>query len=270
MGGRNAKEVDKSINYGNAQDFEIWEVARAATAAPFFFEPLELEIPRSTEYMRFTDAGISDTNNPTLVGTKEIERANGTNSIGIVVSVGSARRDENNPKKIFMASKAKLKDITQNATDTRRIHDELKEKAKRTGFSYYRLNDPKGLKMKLDNWEPKRSLFNGPRGGRTIENIEIAFNQCCARTHINRQLEECAAELVRCRKSRVHNRAAWERFATGAKFTCRFIRCEREDFFNREQFRHHLEIDHGVMQGDLGVEEKQCKKNWRYQPLHPH
>src|SRR5205085_1147612 len=84
----------RAINYGKAQKFQIWEVARAATAAPLYFEPLKIEIPGNTGHLLFTDGGFNYTNNPTAEGTREIEDLSGSNSIGVVVSIGTARRSE--------------------------------------------------------------------------------------------------------------------------------------------------------------------------------
>ena len=252
----------RNINYGPAQDFEIWEVARAATAAPFYFDPLKINIRGSSEHMILTDAGF-DHDNPTKEGTNEIEWMYGTESIGIVVSVGTARRDEGNLKSGLMKFKPKVKDLAQKATDTERVHLEMDTNSSRDNFLYYRLNDPDGLKMELDEWEPKPSRFNDKSGSKTRETIEIAFTKWAGNN--NPYLQTCAKDLVRCRRARSVNRAKWERYATGAEFRCRVNGCPSENFDNCELFQEHLTRNHGVGKKDHKQEVAQCRRDWRYQ-----
>ena len=261
--------VRDKINYGPADDFEIWEVARAATAAPFYFDPLKIDIPSSKEYMTFTDAGFGDKNNPTKEGTDEIEWMHGTESIGIVVSVGTARRDEGSLRRGAFAFKSKLEEIAQKATDTERVHTDMEAKSVTEGFPYYRLNDPNGLKMQLDEWEPKPSRFNNrASGSKTLERIRIAFEHWLASDENRNLIQACAQDLVRCRRARsTTNRAKWERYATGAEYPCRIKGCESENFDNSVQFRQHLARDHRVNREDHFKKElKECRRNWRYQP----
>ncbi|MCJ1424450.1 hypothetical protein MMC29_002338 [Sticta canariensis] len=252
----------RKINYGDAQDFEIWEVARAATAAPFYFDPLKIDIRGSSEHMILTDAGFGHNNNPTKEGTNEIEWMYGTKSIGIIVSVGTARRDEGNLKSRF---RSKVKEIAQKATDTEQVHSDMHTNSSKDDFLYYRLNDPDGLKMELDEWEPKPSRFNGKSGSKTLQTIGIAFTKWAVNN--NDYLQRCAEDLVRCRRARSVNRAKWERYATGAEFTCRVLGCSSENFDNCEQFQEHLTRIHGVRKKDpLKKEVSECRRDWRYQP----
>ena len=266
-----ARKRVRNINYGDAQDFEIWEVARAATAAPFYFDPLKIDIRGSSEHMILTDAGFSHTNNPTKEGINEIEGMYGTESIGIVVSVGTARRDECNLKSGPMAFKSKVEKFAQMATpslatDTERVHSEMATNSSRSKdyFRYYRMNDPDGLKMALDEWEPKSNRFNKKSGWKTLETIQIAFSKWAGNNTAH--LQSCAEELVRCRRARSVNRAKWERYATGAEFICRVRGCQKGSFDNREQFLKHLTREHAVRDiNDLEKELAECRRDWQYQ-----
>ena len=259
--------VRDKINYGPADDFEVWEVARAATAAPFYFDPLKIDIPSSKEYMTFTDAGFGDKNNPTKEGTDEIEYMYGTESIGIVVSVGTARRDEGSLSRGPFAFRSEVKEIAQKATDTERVHRDMEAKSLTEGFPYYRLNDPSGLKMQLDEWEPRPILFNGrDSGSETLERVRIAFNRWITNDENRNLIQRCAEDLVICRRARSVNLARWERYATGAEFTCPMQRCQRESFDDREQFREHLRTAHKFNPQDLEAEVKHRKRDWQYQP----
>src|SRR5437667_11588402 len=129
----------RSINYGNAQEFQIWEVARAATAAPLYFEPLKIEIPGNTGHLLFTDGGFNYTNNPTAEGTREIEDLSGSNSIGVVVSIGTARRSEPSSSWWIMRIIQMFKAMGHQLTDPEVVHGEMERKAQRESFHYYRL-----------------------------------------------------------------------------------------------------------------------------------
>lgn len=262
------KQLVRNINYGKAQDFEIWEVARAATAAPFFFDALKIKIPGSREHMSLTDAGLGHTNNPTKEGTNEIEWAYGTESIGIVVSVGTAKRNEGDLKRGPLAFKTQLKEIAQKATDTERVHTDMMTTSSKDGFPYFRLNDPDGLlKMEMDEWEPKPSRFNGGgSGSKTLERIRIAFVHWLSSDENRNLIQQCAEELVRCRRARSANRAKWERYATGAEYICRITGCERENFDSCVQFEQHLDRDHRMKKKDLEKELIDCRRDWQYQP----
>ena len=257
------------INYENAQDFEIWEVARAATAAPFYFEPFRIRIPRSSGHLLFTDGGFSTSNNPTREGTQEIEEMHGANSIGVVVSIGTARDNERPREKGILPIIQKLKGFVQSATDPEVMHLEMKRKSYPDKFPYYRLNDPGGTSVELDEWKPKRGMFkNKAAGSETIKVIKDAFSTWAGRMENVRILEQCAADLVDRRRARTANRTMWERYATCARFTCRFRACDVGPFSNRDDFRDHLNRHHPSMPPhQLDQEMRECRRQWHYQSV---
>ena len=272
VGERQKGRQKRSINYNNAQEFKIWEVARAATAAPFYFEPLKILVPGASGHMLFTDGGFNYTNNPTREGTREIEEAYGNRFIGVVVSIGTARRDERPRERGLLPIIPRVRSIVQMATDPEKIHGDMEDFSAREDFPYFRLNDPGSLDVELDEWEPKSLPFkelagNRMAGSKTIQTISDAFARWAMHYRTHSQLEECAAELVKRRRARMADAAKWERYATGVTFKCRFRNCEREDFFHRVQFRDHLIQDHSPMPKKRVDEEmEQCKKSWKYQP----
>ena len=265
---RETKQSDR-INHEKAQKFEIWEVARAATAAKFFFEPLKIKLPGTSEHMLFEDGGFGRANNPTMEGTRELEDLYGHNSVGVVVSVGTARNDEEEKKTIFFSAvRRATKKFANAATDPEAIHNTMDRNSNQStggsSLSYFRLNDPGRLGVELDEWEPKKTIFNKTSGSTTLSTIKGAFDTWAADTEKVTQLRECAAALVRCRRARIGDEAKWERFATGARFTCRSRKCDSEDFFDRTLFRQHLLEKHPERNNSRGQEEKACLKNWRY------
>ena len=254
---------DREPNFEKAQDFEIWEVARAATAAPFYFDPLKIDIPGPENYMSLTDAAFGPYNNPTKVGINEMKSIN--SPIGIVVSVGTARKDEGNLKRGLFAFRGKAVDLARKATNTETVHSDMDEESREgNGFQYFRLNDHEGLDMKLDEWEPKpRRFYDKDSGSKTLKKIRDTFNSCVIRGEID--FQGCAKALVGCRRARLAKPTVWERYATGAEYTC-LQGCQRENFDDREQFEQHLQTVHDMKPQDLKAEVKESRRDWVYRP----
>lgn len=259
----------RTINYGNAQNFEIWEIARAATAAPWYFD--EFKIPTksgSTKYMVFTDGGFSYTNNPTGQGVSEIKEAYGRNSVGIVVSIGTARRERGPRKSLTSRLKSKISQVTDPEVvhqDMLGAHDE-----DGSGFIYHRLNTtgPSALDVELDEWKPTGKLRRGKSGSATLHYMKTSFNSYLAHHLTQDKFRDCAAELVARRKARANNDALWERYATGAKFACDHEGCNQEVFINHDRFKDHLISNangkHKVDITKIDDEIERCKTEWRY------
>ena len=257
----------RTLNYEKAQELEIWQVARAATAAPFYFEPLKVEKARASGHVLFTDGGFSHTNNPTRRGQLEIEDFHGPGSIGIVVSVGTARKEKKAKGlpglHFFNKVPREMRDMAHNMSDPEVVHRDMKRERDKQDFTYYRLNDQQGLDIELDCWEPKQGLFNQSAGSKTIKIIEDAFAHWACEAATMQQLRSCAEVLVECRRQRM-NTPKWERFATGARYRCHIQRCDLEDFFDGEKFEDHLR-EHGIPEHKLKEEVAYCKDHWRYQ-----
>ena len=267
---RRREKESRTLNYEKAQEFEIWQVARAATAAPFYFEPLKVEKNGASGHIRFTDGGFSHTNNPTRRGQLEIEDIHGSDSIGIVVSVGTARKTRENKSspwlQFFNMAQRKMKDWVHEMTDPEVVHEDMQHERDKQDFLYYRLNDEEGLDVELDSWEPKQSLFTKDAGSETIETMRNAFAHWAIKAETQHQLRECAETLVECRRKRMRT-PKWERFATGARYRCRRHRCQRdlEDFYDRKKFQDHLREHNLPPEQDLEEEADCCKDQWRYQ-----
>ena len=255
------------VSYGQASQLEVWEVARAATAAKFYFEPLEIEEPSGQGFTTFTDAGIGLANNPTQIGKQEIENLHGSTSVGIVVSVGTARKLKTDAKKATFWSTIpdSAREFADGASDPEVVHGDMQhDRDKHNEFSYYRLNYPGGLQSELDEWKPKRTMYKkNDCGKKTLKAIKIAFNHWASEFDNPNQLQECAAALVACRRGRM-NTSKWERFATGSQYECRTKGCDPGDFFDRIKFEGHLR-KHGFEGEGLNQELSACRKHWRYQ-----
>jgi hypothetical protein len=258
---RKSVNAQRKINYESAQSFPIWQVARAATAAPAYFEPLRVETPGSSAHSVFTDAGLGVTINPTQEGILEIKDLYKESSIGVVVSVGTAKRRELWGGGIRRPMKA----LASMVADPEVIHNNMQKESVREGFPYYRLNDPDKLNIELDEWEPKQRPWSRKvPGSTTLGRMTAAFNDWARKPETAEQFERCANELVKRRQARTNDCAKWERYAIGVQFRCRRKECEREDFDNRGEFYHHLSKDHDMPQDGLDEETSRCMRRWQY------
>ena len=271
---RERKKGLDNVNYEKAQQLEIWQVARAATAAKFYFEPLRIENARGKGFAEFTDGGFGQANNPTRTGKQEIEDLYGSEFVGIVVSVGTARKLKEPAKKttFFSTIPASAREFANTATNPEIIHEQMQRDHVNgpNRYSYYRLNHPGGLETELDEWEPKRKMYNtNESGAKTIANMESAFDKWAAITDNIEQLQDCAAALVARRRARMDT-IEWERYATGSVYTCRVKRCDPGDFFHRDQFESHLQEIHKLEGAELKAEVSQRRRHWRYQAAPKH
>ena len=264
--GQRRESLDNN-NYEKAQQLEVWEVARAATAAKLYFEPLRIENRRAEGFTKFEDGGFSQANNPTRTGMHEIEDLHANGSVGTIVSVGTARKlKEDVEGKTFFSTLPNLaREFADTVTDPETTHREMKRDQAMYDFPYYRLNHPGGLKTELDEWKPKNRMYNKKKSGeKTIADMESAFDRWAAKTDNIDQLQKCAAALVARRRERM-NTDAWERYATGSHFTCGVRGCDPGDFFHRHQFEHHLQKHHDLKDDELKAEVDRRRKYWRYQ-----
>ncbi len=275
--GQTKKQKEKGpriLNYEKAQKFEIWQVARAATAAPWYFEPLKVEKAKTSGHIYFTDGGFSRHNNPTRRGQLEIEELHGPDSVGIVVSVGTARKESVDKGSqwwhFFNKVPREVKGMAQTLSDPEQVHEDMQEEQEKKDFTYFRLNQKNGLNIELDRWEPKQGWFNKSAGSKTINIIDNAFGKWACKIPTIKELEDCAETLVECRRRRMYT-PKWERFATGARYRCQRRHCGHEDF-ECEKFKAHLK-EHHIPEQDLEREMEYCKDRWQYQDstnLHAH
>lgn len=263
MGSTNRnQQLTRHINYGDAQMFEIWQVVRAATAADMFFRPMR--IPKKEDYMSFTDGGFGPTNNPTREGISEIEYLRDISSVNIVVSIGTARKDQQ-PKNHIVG---KTKRWVDRLADPEEVNRQVEVLQDRERFDFFRLNAPQdqALDVGLDEWKPGglSSRFSRKASGhRTIEKIERAWDKWAADKTSQDRLRDCAVMLVQHRRARAKLRARWERFATCAKFTCPHC-MDYGPFHNRDKFRDHITNSHDYQQNGLERKLDSCKEEWRY------
>ena len=140
-----------------AHDIPIWEVARATSAAPTYFEPVKID---GLEYI---DGGFG-ANNPSDELYREVKKMhNGsTKVVGILLSVGTGLNNSSRRLTDKTGLSRYLNYINfmkKWATDSEKTHHSMLEVARQDGFQYCRLNVSHGIgTMKLDEWKTRGKL----------------------------------------------------------------------------------------------------------------
>lgn len=265
------QRVGRRTNHGPASTLPIWQVARAATAAPFYFKPMRVE-KNPDKVMYFTDGGAGPLNNPTQEAIREVAEVDGPQTIDTVVSIGTSRKgpDVDSEKPGYFSLGL---DVIDKGTNPEHVHHTVKELPGKQGyddFAYFRFNDPNKLKIRFDDWSPR----NGKKPGyKTIESIRNAFNEWLNEPSppvglSNRaSLEFCAKSLVRTRTLRMSH-SKWERFSVCCRFKCGKCTSGDEILFP-DELRAHLVDSHNIARDTAEFETalRDCtSEQWLYRP----
>lgn len=215
---------------------KIWQVTRATSAAPFFFDMLIADSGNGKGLLGFKDGGIRE-NNPSYAAYSEHASLKGDDhEPALLLSVGTGRPDTTNDGfaavwpgplgKLPLLQKwsekfAVFKNVLIKYTEGEDRHKMMRTIAKGEHRWYKRLNVDKGLHdLKLDNWEkgpwtnPETGETKTVNGGKTLSKMEKATSEYITRT--NREspggakeyqppkivLQQIAERLVRHRRLR--------------------------------------------------------------------
>ncbi|CAN9185460.1 hypothetical protein AA0119_g11616 [Alternaria tenuissima] len=231
-------------NYNAGADkLKIWQVTRATSAAPFYFEMLTAEIGsgRNRKRVSFKDGGIRE-NNPSYAAYSEHASLNGDDKEpGLLLSIGTGRPDTTNDGfaavwpgplgKVKALQKwseklAVFKNVLIKYTEGEDRHKMMRTIAKGEHRWYKRLNVDKGLEgLPLDSWEkgpwtnPQTNERKEVPGGKTLSTMEQATNAYLERNTIASPgglteyqppkivLQQVAERLVRHRRLREATKA---------------------------------------------------------------
>jgi hypothetical protein len=224
---RNRNGVVK--NPGNAHTHEIWKVARAASAAPTFFDPIRIE---GKEY---SDGGVGN-NNPVQLMLNEVTSKLGTDytieAFSVLISLGTGQKPTKRlkvkhrlprltsikPVKNIFNIIDKLKD---SSTDSDKDHQWVETMMKQLNFQhYYRWTGGEQVGgLAMDEWHQRRKADKIS----TAEFIEQHVKHFMAQPRISAEVENAARELVARRRARVascSDSGKWKRYAY-----CILLRC---------------------------------------------
>ncbi|KAF2266787.1 FabD/lysophospholipase-like protein [Lojkania enalia] len=190
-------------NPGPADNIPIWQVARATTAAPTYFDPVAIQ--NNT----FGDGGLGS-NNPVQEIFWEVATMHGNNGsvIDLIVSIGTGQADpvklhSSGPKKILSYHNA----TKALATDSEEKHIAMEALIENIpgleSVNYLRFNLPReqGLKnMKLDEWKREGQRRPTKRGLRrreesTLDKIKRLTQDYCKRDDVREDIRKVAEKL---------------------------------------------------------------------------
>ncbi|KAI4146905.1 MAG: hypothetical protein L6R39_003298 [Caloplaca ligustica] len=214
-------------NPKDTKEFDIWQVARATSAAPSYFKSTRLH-----EY-RYYDAAVN-LNNPSLEMYKEVSLLSKAHeSIELLLSLGTGNAKGNTTK-----AKNALQKELNNISDV--VHRKIEEAQNQDGFSYYRWDVQDGLRdVRLDEWKPIED------GHTTLNRIKEATKAHLESPRVQDQIRVCAENLVHARRQRAQT-MRWEMYATGTRYRCPMPECKYQSrrFQNRNELMDHLQTEH--------------------------
>ncbi|KAI1354102.1 acyl transferase/acyl hydrolase/lysophospholipase [Xylaria sp. FL0043] len=179
---RDAAVVPESREPRLADDCQIWQVARATSAAPTYFSPIEIN------GRCFMDSGIG-TNNPAAVALYEVGLLNETMKTTLLISIGTG---SSRPASRF-GTFSRLRALVNTATETEETHHRLSALTEQSGDPYFRFSGP-DLDMELDEWRTKRR-----KSGQKLHTIEFIRQQTMSyleKDEVRDGLRKCADLLV--------------------------------------------------------------------------
>lgn len=219
---------------------QIWQVTRATSAAPFFFDMLMADAGNGKGILGFKDGGIRE-NNPSYAAYSEHASLNGDHDPALLLSIGTGRPDTTNDGfaavwpgplgKLPILQKwsekfAVFKNVLIKYTEGEDRHKMMRTIARGEHRWYKRLNVDKGLHdLKLDNWEkgpwtnPQTGETKVVNGGKTLTRMEAATSEYLSRTTLENPgglkeyqppkvvLQQVAERLVRHRRLREATKA---------------------------------------------------------------
>jgi hypothetical protein len=237
-------------NPGPAHTHKVWEVARATSAAPTFFQPIRLN---NKDY---SDGGVGN-NNPAQLMLDEVIYKAGEESLsaalGVLVSIGAGQKPTKRLRvkkkypglsslKIVKEASRILRHLKDTSTDVEAIHKHVSDRCKDNKFNhYYRwTGGPEVGGLAMDEWLPKQHGKTPP----TAEFIEKHVKAYMAQDEQQDALMKCARELVKRRRQRISfqpERGLFRRFTECSMLECQFC----DDLLeNREVAKSHILKQH--------------------------
>lgn len=237
------------LNPSAAHNDAIWKVARATSAAPTFFESINIEGEKHF------DGGIG-ANNPSWYALHEIQLKH-SYAPELFLSIGCGikprtHQSQPNRRKFWGLSKNhsvdsgsrkqflnKYLEIGRSGknfmvnTEGPMGREGWEAKCRDIRVTYpYRLNVQENLTdIALDDWRPSRT------GEDTLTDIQTRTMAYLETREIQGEIERMAKELVRIRRQRAKTER-WESFSSDVYYTC--SRCTLR-FGTRDGFREHVE-----------------------------
>ena len=214
-------------NPGPAHNHEIWQVARATSAAPGYFRPMNIS------GVDYSDGGAGF-NNPAEEAYNEVtikESTKGSeNALFLLVSVGTGQKPDrvDRVKHIFPRLSNErhirkflnmLERVGGELVQTERAHENMRIRMHKDRQEYFRCTGGEQVGgLKLDEWK----LKSKKRTQSTADFIEKHVKDYMSQPSIQPQVEACAKILVMHRRARMADIARWRRHTYCTQYRCTY------------------------------------------------
>ncbi|KAJ7479539.1 hypothetical protein FB451DRAFT_1556471 [Mycena latifolia] len=164
-------ELFRSYNTSEepASDCMIWEAARATSAMPGLFKPMEIGLGGTRQ--RYIDGGVGH-NNPTSLVLAEAEEIYPARPVVLVVSLGSGHPDIIQIPASSSAS-AVAKAMKGIATNCEKTHEETARRFRTIPNTYFRFNVEQGMQgLAPQDWENSSQVSAHTKAYLTTEDVK--------------------------------------------------------------------------------------------------
>jgi hypothetical protein len=231
------------LNPGSAHSHEIWKIARATSAAPKYFSPMEIN------ERTYRDGGMG-ANNPAKVAFNEVLQLH-DQPPRFILSIGTGQQKEKislKKEKLGLVKnwrdvgKAMMRMVAESEETHSQLEDDCERRYKeKYEITYKRLNVPEPMgNIRLDEWLPAQN------GNITKEKIIRGTISYLSRRGVHLRLVECARILVKHRRARSATER-WETFARKFVYFCPEQRCLHRAFTTRDELRDHAIYEHSFV-----------------------
>ncbi|KAL9044610.1 MAG: hypothetical protein Q9214_002264 [Letrouitia sp. 1 TL-2023] len=247
---RHPKSVKDDLlerNPGQADDYPIWKIGRATSAAPAYFSPVKLEDDNDESY--FIDGGFG-ANNPSEEAYRSVKQLSSNNPavVECLVSIGTGKHRKyiqaGSPRNTGWRLYLKIANAAVRwASESEATHHNMIDRT-RDFTDYFRLNVEHGIgRMKLDAWK-------GNKGNKTITAIREATEDYLKNPVVKSEILQIAKLLVKKRnlRSTPKHIDQWEMFCHGVEYQCCIDRCHSagDVYSSRRELRYHIETAHNT------------------------
>jgi len=210
--------------------FPIWQVARATSAGPLYFSPLE------RDGNKYVDGSISIVN-PSWEAFNEVKtRRREDKRVALLLSIGV---DNKPPSKIKVLRFAPWNANCPSASTVHGLMQRLVDEDR--SFQYRRLSV-----------EQKTSLLPAIKKN-SMKTVRRSVHEYLSSPAVSESLRDCAKTLVDIRRARAET-TQWEGFATGSRYRCTAQNaCSKEkiQYLDRADLLDHLMREHNIPPPDI-------------------
>lgn len=169
---------------GRLIDCKIWEAARATSAAPTFFEPIEIDTGFGIS-TRYTDGGIGH-NNPIDLVLQEASILFPHRKVACIISIGTGKPKNSKLSRpgVFQRNMPRLGvaiAVGQIITDCEKTAEAMERRFRHTPNVYFRFNVDHGIdETRLGDWERMDEVHDVTNGYLSSEKVSKAMADAAA------------------------------------------------------------------------------------------